>query len=74
MTSEGDFGDILSTSRRLKSNGLTGFDMLSVVVPFTIADAVCDTEFGVDRMSKNVDAFGIVGHDVVVKFKDEELV
>ena len=74
MTSEGDFGDIPVTSRHLKSNGLTGFDMLNVVAPFTIADAICDTEFAVNRMSKNVNAFGIVGHDVVVKFKDEELV
>ncbi len=60
--------------RRLLSNGLTGLDMLNIVVPFTIADAVCDTDFAVGKMSKNVDAFGIVGHDVVVKFKEEELV
>ena len=60
--------------KRLSSNGLTGFDMLDVVVPFTIADAVCDTDFAVGRMSENVDAFGVVGHDAVVKFKDDELV
>jgi hypothetical protein len=58
----------------LTSNGLSGFDMLEVVVPFTIADAVCDADYGVTRMSKNVEAFGYVGHDIVVKVKEEELV
>jgi hypothetical protein len=48
--------------------------MLDVVVPFTIADAICDTDYAVDRMATNVEAFGFKGHDVVVKVKEEELV
>jgi len=48
--------------------------MLDVVVPFTVADAICDTDFAVGRMSNDVEAFGLVGHDVVVKFKEAELV
>ena len=58
----------------MSSNGLTGFDMMDVVVPFSVVDAVCDTDYAVGRMSTNVEAFGIVGHDAVVKFKDAELV
>jgi hypothetical protein len=56
------------------SNGLSGFEMLDVVIPFTVADAICDTDFAVGRMSKDVEAFGLVGHDTVVQFKDAELV
>jgi hypothetical protein len=48
--------------------------MLEVVVPFNIADAICDTDYAIDRMSTNVEAFGFKGHDVVVKVKEEELV
>ncbi len=48
--------------------------MLEVVVPFNIADAICDTDYAIDRMSTDVVAFGFKGHDVVVKVKEEELV
>ena len=72
--SNGEIGANVVPTRRLTSNGLSSFDMLDVVVPFTIADAICDTDFAIDRMSTKVEAFGFKGHDVVVKVKEEELV
>ncbi len=49
VLSKGDLSESASDPMRLSSNGLSGLDMMDVVVPFTIADAICDTEYAKTR-------------------------
>ena len=60
-------------SEVLKHQGLTTLDLLSVVVPFTIADATCDISYHRSHMAENIQAFGQKGADNVQKFKSNYL-
>ena len=61
-------------SVKVNSNqGLTSLDLLSVVVPFTIADATCDISYHRSHMAENIEAFGLKGADSVSSFILNEL-
>ena len=51
------------------SNQPSTLDLLSVVVPFTIADATADLSVHDQYMSENVEAFGRKGKQAVADFK-----
>ena len=51
------------------SNQPSTLDLLSVVVPFTIADATADLTVHDQYMSENVEAFGRKGKQAVADFK-----
>ena len=44
-----------------KNQGLTSLDLLNIVVPFTIADAICDISHHRSHMAENIEAFGQKG-------------
>ncbi len=56
-----------------RNDGLSALDLLSVVVPYTIADAICDLTFHRPHMSDDITAFGQNGADNVMAFLKEEL-
>ena len=56
-----------------ENQGLTNLDLLSVVVPFTIADATCDISYHRSHMAENIEAFGLKGADNVAGFIMNEL-
>merc|ERR1711862_655199 len=62
-----------SKSQVIKNQGLTNLDLLSVAVPFTIADATCDTSYHRSHMDENIHAFGQKGADNVQSFKTNYL-
>ena len=43
----------------LLNQGLSSLDLLSTVVPFTIADATCDLSYHRNQMDEAIQAFGI---------------
>ena len=55
------------------SNHPSTLDLLSVVVPFTIADATADLSVHDQYMSENVEAFGRKGKQAVADFKVSRL-
>jgi len=55
------------------SQNITPLNLLEVVIPFTIADALCDTSFHGPLLAKNVEAFGAIGKQQVLEFKEEFL-
>ena len=57
----------------LENQGLTNLDLLSIVVPFTIADATCDISYHRSHMAENIEAFGLKGADNVAGFIMNEL-
>ena len=57
----------------LQNQGLTNLDLLSAVVPFTIADATCDISYHRSHMAENIEAFGLKGADNVAAFILNEL-
>ena len=56
-----------------KVNGLTTLDLLSVVVPFTIADATCDLGYHRPHMAEDIEAFGLKGADKIEAFLLKEM-
>ena len=48
-------------------------DLLSAVVPFTIADATCDVSYHRTHMAENMEAFGQKGAENVENFKNNWL-
>ena len=60
-------------SEVLEHQGLTTLDLLSVVVPFTIADATCDISYHRSHMAENIQAFGQKGANNVQIFKTNYL-
>ena len=52
-----------------KNQGLTSLDLLNIVVPFTIADAICDISYHRSHMAENIEAFGQKGIENVHAFK-----
>lgn len=54
-------------------NGLTTLDLLSVVVPFTIADATCDLGYHRPHMAEDIEAFGLKGADEIEAFFMKEM-
>jgi hypothetical protein len=60
-------GDVVDTQK------ITPLQLLSVVVPFTIADALCDTSFHEPLLAENVKAFGAIGKEQVLEFKENFL-
>ena len=65
--------DYLDQSEVLDHQGLTSLDLLSVVVPFTIADATCDISYHRSHMAEDIQAFGQKGADNVQSFKTNYL-
>ena len=57
----------------LKINGLTSLDLLSAVVPFTIADAICDLGYHRPHMAEDIEAFGLKGADKIQAFLSQEM-
>ena len=55
------------------NQGLTNLDLLSSVIPFTIADAVCDVSYHRAQMADDMEAFGQKGADNVEAFKNNWL-
>ena len=56
-----------------EKSGLTHLDLMSTVVPFTIADATCDLSYHRNQMDENIQAFGQSGADNVENFKNKWL-
>lgn len=56
-----------------KVKGLTSLDLLSTVMPFAIADALCDVDYHRCHMADEIEAFGQKGADNVEKFKTDWL-
>ena len=54
-------------------SGLTHLDLLSTVVPFTIADATCDLSYHRNQMDESIQAFGQSGAENVENFKNKWL-
>ena len=58
----------------IKTNqGLTNLDLMGTVLPFTIADTICDLNYHYSAMDKNIQAFGQTGADNVEAFKNKWL-
>ena len=55
------------------TNDLTSLDLLSVVVPFTVADAICNTSYHTSQVSDDIEAFGQKGKEAVLNFKERWL-
>lgn len=51
----------------------SNLDLLSLVVDFTVADAICDLSVHEPMMAPNVTAFGASGKEEVLKFKESFL-
>lgn len=56
-----------------RKNGLSSLDLLGAVVPFTIADAICDLSYHRSHMADELEAFGQKGADNVEAFKNNWL-
>ena len=56
-----------------KNQGLTSLDLLKIVVPFIIADAICDISYHRSHMAENIEAFGQKGIENVHAFKSNYL-
>ena len=52
------------------NGNITSLDLLKVVIPFTIADATCDTSFHGPHLANNAEAFGVCGKEKVLEFKE----
>ena len=52
---------------------ITSLDLLNVVIPFTVADALCDTAFHGPHLAEHVEAFGAKGKSIVLAFKEKFL-
>ena len=58
----------------IKTNqGLTNLDLMETVLPFTIADTICDLDYHYSAMDENIQAFGQTGADNVEAFKNKWL-
>ena len=57
----------------VQERNLTSLDLLSAVVPYTIADATCDVSYHRSHMSEDMEAFGQKGADDVEAFKNNWL-
>ena len=56
-----------------KNQGLTNLDLMGTVLPFTIADTICDLDYHYSAMDENIQAFGQTGADNVEAFKNKWL-
>ena len=54
-------------------SGLSNFDMLDIVVPYAIADALCDLEYHPKFHAEDIEAFGQKGAKNVEAFKQKWL-
>ena len=54
-------------------DSITSLDLLSIVIPFAIADVICDTSFHEAHLAQNVTAFGATGKQEVLRFKEKFL-
>lgn len=56
-----------------RENDLSSLDLLNAVVPFTIADAICDLSYHRSHMADELEAFGQKGAENVEAFKNNWL-
>ena len=56
-----------------QSLSITPLDLLNVVIPFAIADVVCDTSFHPAFLSEDVESHGVKGKRQVLEFKAQFL-
>lgn len=54
-------------------NYITSLDLLNIVIPFAIADAICDTSFHEAYLAQNATAFGATGKHEILKFQEKFL-
>ena len=52
---------------------ISSLDLLKVVIPFAIADAICDTSYHEPHLAENVIAFGAKGKKQVLEFSHKFL-
>ena len=52
---------------------ISSIDLLKVVLPFAIADAICDTSYHEPHLAENVIAFGAKGKKQVLEFSEKFL-
>ena len=52
-----------------QSLNITPLDLLKVVIPFAIADVVCDTSFHPEFLAEDVESHGVKGKRQVLEFK-----
>ena len=57
----------------LVNHGLSSLDLLSTVVPFTIADATCDLSYHRNQMDEAIQAFGLYfRHSIFVAYLQDQ--
>ena len=66
-----DFSALKEVASTHITQGVTSLDLLNVVIPFTIADALCDTAFHEPYLAEHVEAFGARGKTQVLEFKEK---
>ena len=73
ITTSENMDDSVQNILTNEKSGLTHLDLLSTVVPFTIADATCDLSYHRNQMDESIQAFGQSGADNVENFKNKWL-